>query len=179
MDASSIDTGESKRNEDYTGSVCLLHSLTKKWPAYQQVLIDVEDFEHVIRFKWNLNKQGKCRITRVTRRGDGKTLHVYLMNPPAKMCVDHVRHDSLDHRRRRLRVCTIRENNLNSRGSTRGTSRFKGVYWCSTNQQWRVSTGVRGQKVCFGPFPTEGDAARCYNEYAQKHFGPMAYLNPV
>jgi hypothetical protein len=41
---------------------------------------------------------------------------------------DHINHDRIDNRRSNLRPVNQSENNAN-RQKTRGTSRYKGVYW--------------------------------------------------
>src|SRR4051794_27800287 len=46
-------------DEDYTGSVCLLHKLTPKTPCYEEVLVDAEDFERVKHLSWRIDRWGR------------------------------------------------------------------------------------------------------------------------
>jgi hypothetical protein len=166
-------------NEDYTGSVCLLHILTKKFPKYEEVLIDAEDYPRLSEFTWRVVTIGKDRAKRMVRRGDNRYIHSVVMHAARGKPVDHIFHRPLDNRKAKLRHCTTRENNLNTRGSKTGTSKYKGVWWYSNLRKWYVQAGTRQKRVFLGAFVDEIEAARAYNEWAIKHFGPMAYLNPV
>lgn len=176
----SIDAPPAPRNdEDYTDAVCLLTRRTEKYPDYAQVLIDVEDFERVCRYEWLFVKVGKKRTKRVANT-NMLYLHTLIMSTPPGKSVDHIRHDALDNRKARMRVGTVRENNLNTRGNPSASSRFKGVSWEARRKKWKVITGTRaGGKVYLGSFDDEREAAMAYNDYVREHFGPCAYLNPV
>jgi hypothetical protein len=169
----------SSLNEDYTGSVCLLHKLTRKTPSYREVLIDVDDLAFVSRFGWYIAYVGKLKESRVVRSGDFAYLHRLLMAAPDGFDVDHQFHNGLDNRRSHLRVCTSAQNNQNTRRHTNGTSKYKGVHLCRKTGRWRVQCGTRDQRVFLGSFTNEIEAARVYNEWAKKQYGSMAYLNPV
>jgi len=166
-------------NEDYTGSVCLLHKLTKKTPVHEEILIDVEDFEWAIQFSWRIdrvNSRAKCKY--VVRK-DNKFLAILLMKPPLGMKVDHIYHRPLDNRRSQLRIITHRENNINSHRQKNGSSQYRGVERGKKTGKWTVRAGPRGQRVFIGTFDTEVEAARAYNEFARRLYGSIAYQNPV
>jgi len=63
--------------------------------------------------------------------------------------------------------------------STQRSSIYRGVSRCSKDGRWqariRVGTGVR----YLGRFPTEEEAARCYDNAAREHHGSKAILNFV
>ncbi len=173
----SVHSAEPDIHEDYIGSVCLLHKLTPKTPAYEEILIDVEDFEWASQFGWRIdrvNSRAKCKY--VVRK-DGKFLAILLMKPPAGMKVDHIYHQPLDNRRERLRVITHRENNINSRRQKNGSSQYKGVF--RAGLKWHVRAGARGRRVFIGSFDDEIEAARAYNQFAREQYGEFAYQNPV
>src|SRR4051812_15921531 len=46
-------------NQDYTGAVCLLHSLTELYPIYREVLVDADDMERLSAFQWRLARCGR------------------------------------------------------------------------------------------------------------------------
>src|SRR5258708_6661235 len=52
--------------EDYTGSICLLHSLTELFPTYFEVLVDAEDLERLSEHRWKLVRPGRGRDIRVS-----------------------------------------------------------------------------------------------------------------
>jgi HNH endonuclease/AP2 domain len=167
--------------EDYTGSVTLL------LPKGEWTIIDIDIFAWACEGKWRVFRQGKrCGLAkekckRVVRYHDGRTslMHREITNAPKGLVVDHKNHQTVDNRRSNLRVCTVRENNLNCRGQSSTSSRFKGVAWEKRSGKWKVITGKTYEKVYLGAFDCEIEAARTYNKYAKEHYGPMAYLNPV
>lgn len=54
-------------------------------------------------------------------------------------------------------------------------SRFKGVG--RNNGKWCANARVDGNRVWLGIFPTEIQAAKAYDSFAEIHFGEFAYLN--
>ena len=165
-------------DEDYTGSVCLLHSLTELFPTYLEVLVDSEDMDILSSHRWNLVRSGSCHALRVTNTR-GKFLHAVVMNAPKGMSIDHIFHCTLDNRKSKLRVVTVRENNLNRRPKSNGSSRYKGVQRSKITGKWFVHAGPRGGKVYIGGFDSEVEAAIAYNGLARHLYGSAAYLNPI
>lgn len=179
MNEDSVNPSQADCNEDYTGSVCLLHSLTKKFPTYREVLVDIEDFEWLATIKWYLAMNGRNRANISACRTGGKYMHRDIMRAPPETTVDHKFHRRLDNRKSQLRLCSVGENNINSRKRKNATSKYKGVSWASRNGKWLCMAGKRGTKKNLGYFVDEIEAARTYNEYAKEHYGSMACLNPV
>lgn len=85
-------------------------------------LIDTEDIDVISKYYWRKQKSGywvsKGRIT----------LHRYIMNCPKGMNVDHVHHNTNDHRKSELRVCTAQENQFNKKPKPRKQNLPTGVY---------------------------------------------------
>ena len=147
MADSSIDTTFLDCNEDYTGAFCLFHKLTKNAPQYEEILVDIEDFDYISQYSWRIgivNSKARCKYV---VRSDGAYLAILLMKPPKGMVVDHISRRPLDNRRSNLRVCTQRENTINRRGSS-STSKFKGVL--RHRSKWHVVAGPRGKRVFVG-----------------------------
>lgn len=180
MTADTLDLFEWERNrEDYTGVVCwaIINTKTRAYDT-REALVNIEDFEELSHHRWTIQRIGKNRKLRVVR--DGRTyLAREIMGFPPEKIVDHWNRNSLDDRRQNLRIVTVSENNLNREQSHRARSRFKGVAWLPTMNCWQVYSGKRKNRVLVGRFKNELDAARAYNEFAKKHYGPCAYLNPV
>lgn len=153
-----------RNREDFTDACCWA-IWNAKAGAYDNrpALVDVEDFERLKDFGWRIQKVGKCRTPRIVRDG---TIYLAreIMGSPKGMAVDHRDRNTLNDRRRNLRVCTTGENNLNKAQNGSARSRFRGVAWLPTMQVWQVYPGKRGQRVLVGRFACEVEAARAYNE---------------
>lgn len=165
-------------SDDYTGSVCLLHTLTDLFPIYEEVLVDADDFDRLTAWKWHLVR---CRRESGLRvfNAKGRYLHTVVMDAPKGMVVDHIYHRTLDNRKSQLRVCTTRDNNVNRRPRGGKASRFKGVYRSERTGKWFVHAGPRGGRVYIGGFDSEAEAAQAYNDLARQLYGSMAYQNSV
>ena len=99
------------------------------------------------------------------------------MQAPDGMVVDHIDGNSLNNRRSNLRICTPRQNTANRAKTRNGTSRFKGVHFCTRDRKWRAQIGVDGARRFIGDFDDEVEAARAYDRKAAELFGEFAYLN--
>lgn len=93
--------------------------------------------------------------------------------------VDHIEQaETLDNRRRNLRLAT-RHQNMANRRSRVGTSRFKGVCWNRQCAKWQASVQVNGRPIYLGLHATEESAAAAYDEAARRYFGEHAYTNEM
>lgn len=106
-----------------------------------KVILDDEDFEKYKNIKWHLLDDRYA--------ANGHTyLHRLIMNAPKGKVVDHLNHNTLDCRKKNMRVVTQSENCKNSR--------IIGYYfekWCN---KWHVEY----RKINFGRYNTEEEAKR-------------------
>jgi hypothetical protein len=148
-------------------------------------LVDAEDAERVMQFKWfALNKGGwwyagrQRREPRTIRGQPGKSytlyLHRFLLDAPDGTDVDHINGDGLDNRRANLRICTHAENSYNAR-VTRSRAGYKGVRADGT--RWRAAIHQHGREISLGSHATPEEAARAYDRAATEIFGVYALLN--
>jgi len=91
--------------------------------------------------------------------------------------VDHINRDTGDNRLVNLRPCTQQQNSCNK--STRGSSKYRGVYWHTANNKWISHGRVKGEPHYLGTFECEKEAARAYNDFAKEYHGEYASLNEV
>ncbi len=101
-------------------------------------------------------------------------MHREIMHAPKGMVVDHKKDNSLNNRRRNLRVCTQGQNRANSKPHG-GRSGFKGVY--PQGDKWYGVVERGGKQHYAGTFPTPAEAARARDRLALKLFGEYAWLN--
>jgi hypothetical protein len=62
-------------------------------------------------------------------------------------------------------------------GKRKGTSRFVGVCWYSSDCFWHAQIAVAGRGKSLGRYTNEVDAARAYDEAARRYHGPNAVCN--
>ena len=146
-------------------------SLSGKRGAGKFALVDDADYEVLSKYLWRLSNGYPTTSIRSTR------MHRFLMNPPAGLVVDHINGDRLDNRRSNLRVCTHRDNLRNRVTRRDNESGFKGVSRVRPGGRWKARIRIDERCLHLGVFDTPLEAARCYNEAAQLHYGEFANLN--
>jgi hypothetical protein len=62
---------------------------------------------------------------------------------------------------------------------SKGTSKYKGVYWQEPNKKWRARITINRKGQHIGLYTNENEAAKAYNEKALALFGTFARLNKV
>lgn len=78
-----------------------------------------------------------------------------------------------------VRWVTPQQNGFNKGAETTSSSKYKGVSWCNSRNNWVVQISRKGKKKTSKRFESEVDAAIFYNLLATEYFGEHAYLNEV
>lgn len=154
----------------------------------QFAIVDDEDFESVLRFKWRIAKWKNCSYAKCIvhlgylsnpRRRIRRcmSLHQFLMRPPQGKEVDHRDRNGLNCQRKNMRICTRSQNMCNCRPHRNSTSQYKGVYWYKALRKWHSRISVAGEQIHLGYFMSEMDAALAYDNAARKYHKEFAYLN--
>lgn len=132
----------------------------------QYALVDKKD-SHVAGFTWYLGKNGYA-----ARRKPFVYMHRLIMRPDVGMTVDHVNGDTLDNRRRNLRVCSFSENCFNKKVASNNTSGATGVYPYKYGKNKFVSyIGHKNTIKYLGIFDSKEEAKTAYEYAAKKLFG--------
>ncbi len=126
-----------------------------------------------IRYGWN-----KTPYINISYKGKSVPLHRLIMNAPKGMLVDHKNRNTLDNRKKNLRLCT-RAQNMWNRKATNATSKYKGVTYFKRVGKWIAMITANKNKIYLGIFFKEEDAARAYNKAAKKLHGKFARLNKI
>jgi hypothetical protein len=150
--------------EQSTGQVLTI-LLTKGFVA----LIDSADYELVSQYKWR-----HCKGC--ARSSDDVLMHRLLLDAPDGIEVDHVNHDTLDNRRCNMRLASRTENARNRRVQKNNVLGLKGVE-LRPGGSYRATIFVNGQRLRFGPFATDIEAALAFDAAARLHFGAFANTN--
>lgn len=144
-------------------------------------LVDDSDFASLSQHRWYaMETNGIWYAARKSTKGEGKRttvlMHRQVLNPHRPYEVDHINHDGLDNRRNNLRLCRHSQNMANQRCS-RGSSRYKGVFWEKGKRRWRSEIKVNQRSRTIGRFSDEVSAALAYDLAAIETFGLFAHPN--
>lgn len=149
--------------------------IMKRIPLTQGLvaLVDDTDFDWLNEIKWtgNRKKYTSYAVTKHTK------MHRVILNAPDGLEVDHIDGNGLNNQRSNLRLCTHRENQRNRPKNKNNKSGYKGVFWNSRANKWRVGIRVDRKDIFLGTFFCLIKAAKAYDEAAIKYFGEFAYLN--
>jgi hypothetical protein len=154
---------------------------TKTYPNMFTKVSD-EDYEDLIRYRWCVRKHQytfyvgrSCGHGRKDKRC--MLMHRYIMGVTERsQQVDHRDRDGLNNVRENLRVCINGQNQANTT-SSKGSSKYKGVYKDRKNDKWCASITKDRVNHWIGRFDDEAAAARAYDFFAQEAFGDFARLN--
>ena len=148
----------------------------------QFALVDFEDYEYLNELKWHIYKSGNNFYARTIVYENKKRIailmHRLILEPKGK-CIDHINGNGLDNRKCNLRICERHQNALNRKKNINNLSGFKGVSWFKSSQKWRAQIQYKKIVYHLGVFEKRIDAARAYNQAAQKYHGEFAKLNEI
>jgi len=134
-------------------------------------LVDEDDYERVIQYKWYMTPNGYVKST---SHLDYRFLHHFVLHTTDE--IDHINRNRADCCKENLRVAT-RSQNLGNSVAKGGVSQYKGVYWHRNNRKWIANITINYKCKYIGSFENEEDAARAYDEAAREAFGEFARTN--
>ncbi len=165
--------------------------MSRKWTyitisSGHKVKVDAEDAEKILEKSWRvtLSTTGRKRVVTSVRTKVGVrsvSLGKFLMNPKKGLQVYPRRfNEELDYRKENLIVCTLKERQrLLPKNRVKSSSKYRGVSYVRSTGRWRAGIEVEGKSINLGEFKKEAEAAETYNKAAKKHFGALAYQNPI
>ena len=146
--------------------------------------IDASDYPIVKGYRWYADKGGYTFYAVANKVGKGCRglskikMHALILPQPSGLIADHEDRNGLNNRRGNLRPATSSQNMQNRKKMSRARhSQYTGVSF--QRGKFTASFGVEGRQIFLGCFDSEIEAARAYNEAAQKHFGEFAVLNEL
>lgn len=138
-------------------------------------LIDECDVSLVGERLWTAHRDHDGRYSAHARiHGRDVYMHRLILEAPKGVLVDHKDGNSLDNRRRNLRLCDTFRNRWNSR-VLKTTQPYKCVRL--VGRRWVAHIQAFGQRQSLGLFDTAEGAARAYDAAAMELFGEFARLN--
>ncbi len=155
-------------------------------------VVDAQDYEWAKQRKWTCSKGGvvhkrayATNSVKVKDQTTTKRMHREILSrkigrpllPAPQELTDHRDGDGLNNTRANLRLCTNKDNVRNQCCRKGGSSRFRGVEWCSRKGKWLARIGVEQRLIRIGLFEDEESAARAYDWYAVHYFWEFARTN--
>jgi len=144
----------------------------------QIALVDDEDYENLIQYKWQAQINRKKDAYYVVRTG-GINMAQQILGYYGRMLIDHKDGNPLNNQRNNLRLCTNQYNQMNRKPNKNSLSRFKGITLNRYDHRWHVRIVHNKKRISLGEYTTEKEAALAYNEAAIKYFGEFARLNVI
>lgn len=155
--------------------------MAKEIPLSQgkYAVVDDGDFEWLTQWKWFFAKGYANRTGSKGRKYRGKDIpmHRQILDAPDGLQVDHINGDTLDNRRRNLRLVTSAQNHWNQAPVRGITSKYKGVSWDKPRHKWTAHITCHYEQKNIGRFCSEEEAARAYDQEARRLFGEFARTN--
>lgn len=143
-----------------------------KFEEVGRAIIDKEDLDKVIPYKWRLGTWGYAET------GSGKNILMQrlIMNviDDSELIVDHINRNELDNRKCNLRIVNKSQNAINSKLSMANTSGVKGVSWNKNAKAWRAYLTKEGVRYELGHSKDFNEAVRKRLKAERKYFGEYA-----
>jgi hypothetical protein len=140
-------------------------------------LVDDEDYNFLNKYHWNVlfcKTGGPSAHAKIKEKWI--YMHRLIMNTPPELECDHKDHNTLNNQKYNLRNCTRSQNQMNAKNRY-GSSKYKGVSWCSRKKSWQVRIRIKGQRQFLGRFENEEEAAKVYRKAAKELHGEFYYEN--
>lgn len=146
----------------------------------KEVLLDPED-EHLRNrlFKWGNYLPDGSYVVALWHKGKNVSLARFLLDAVTGVEVDHINRNRLDNRKENLRLCSKSQNCCNRAVRKDSTTGYKGVWFNSKTQKYKVEIGIEGKKKALGYFTQLRAAVLAYNTAALKYHGEFAFVNDV
>ena len=156
-----------KRNKD---NQAIIEIFNKNKEKICETIVD-DDIYYNLMF-YSLHKNNK--YIQIDKLG---LLHRYIMNYNGDNYVDHINNNTLDNRKKNLRIVTAKQNNMNSSSRSNSSSKYIGVSYHNRNKKWQASIKIDNKSLYLGNFKNEEGAAKARDKTTKKYFGEYGNLN--
>ncbi len=141
-------------------------------------IVDDEDLEILFHYYWHVSgKRNLYARTSLPRINTTILMHrlISRLHYTDKRNIDHINHNSLDNRKKNLRIATCSQNSANRRPEKNNTSKYKGV--TRNSGRWLAQIQTKGKNHNLGRYDIEEEAAKAYDSAALRLFGEFAFTN--
>lgn len=144
-------------------------------------IVDASDYEWLNQWKWTAfytksNRSFYAKRT-IWPTNECILMHRLIMNTPKGMHTDHRNHDTLDNRRKNLRIAAVGQNHANRVMQSNNTSGLKGVRFVKTGKRlrrWTANITFQGRTINLRYFATPEEAHEAYCQKARELYGEFA-----
>lgn len=147
----------------------------------KQTIVD-DDMAHLKNYRWQYHWAGYPQRPFIKENKEKRSMfphHAVIGQPlkSTKMVVDHINRNTLDNRKKNLRIVTIRENSSNQNRKAKGktSSKYVGVHLNEyirknglTTKKWIAQIAINGKRSYLGAFQTERLAYKAYCEKLER-----------
>ena len=142
----------------------------------KKIFIDIEDVEKIDKYTWNINSTGYARTEIGGRKNKiSIMMHRLIMNAKDGEVVDHINHNTVDNRKKNLRICSQKDNVRYARVRTDNISGVTGVGYTKREGKWRARIHVNGSDIGLGYYNNFEDAVTARLDGERKYFGEFGY----
>ncbi len=136
-----------------------------------EALVDVEDLQRVLQYRWNINSQGYARCSVPLKEGKRGTIFMHHVVLPRRSGYvnDHINRIRLDNRKSNLRYCTSLENSRNTNVRKDSTTGLKGVLALGGKRGFTGTIQIKGKRIHLGVFNTPQEAHEAYLKAVKKY----------
>lgn len=142
------------------GEITYIYLRDGKQNVVGTVLIDTEDLNNVIKYKWRLGTWGYAE-TGSTSKNNGTLMQRVILNEYRKdMIPDHINRNKLDNRKCNLRIVNKSENSINVGLRNNNSSGVTGVSYSKSLDSYRAYINYNGKRIELGYRKNIDDAIR-------------------
>lgn len=143
------------------GETAIFGVYDKNGNQIEEFIVDSDDVEKIKNFKWRL-ANGKQKYICTGKKDKFQLLHWCILDKNRKdypnLIIDHINRNPLDCRKSNLRLCTLKENQMNRSLNKNNASGFSGITNRTTRnkdcESWESMIGYENQYIFLGTFKT-------------------------
>ena len=140
---------------DEANNIAKIYLYNRKSEKVSETIIDLEDLDKVIIFKW---RYWKGRVYTGNKHPISIQHKILNIEPNSEFVIDHKNSNPLDNRKSNLRITTQKNNLLNRSKASNNTSGFIGMWYDNKRCKWCAEIRKDGIKCFLGRYDKKEDA---------------------
>lgn len=142
----------------------------------EKFYFDSEDYEKIKDYCWFIDNRGYVLTNSFGEKPHRMIqMHRLLTDFPEGKDVDHINHDTVDNRKKNLRICSHGDNQKNMKLALDNTTGVTGVYRDKARGYWLSCIQSDNKTIHLGRFTDFDDAVKARKEAEKIYFGEYSY----